>query len=96
MSELSIKIRIADRDYPMRVNQEEEERLRAAGRMINERLKAFREQFGIDDKQDLLAMIALESLADKIQTIQSKAENDTYLADKLTHLNSLLASLKLT
>jgi cell division protein ZapA len=80
----------------MRVNQEEEERLRAAGRMINERLKAFREQFGIDDKQDLLAMIALESLADKIQTIQSKAENDTYLADKLTHLNSLLASLKLT
>ena len=95
MSELSIKIRIADRDYPMRVNQEEEERLRAAGRMINERLKAFREQFGIDDKQDLLAMIALETLADKLHTIQSKAENDTYLADKLTHLNDLLASLKL-
>ncbi|MDQ4139828.1 MAG: cell division protein ZapA [Bacteroidota bacterium] len=95
MSELSIKIRIADRDYPMRVNEEEEERLRTAGRMINERLKAFREQFGIADKQDLLAMVALESLADKLHTVQSKAENESTLVDKLTHLNKLLASLKL-
>lgn len=95
MSELSIKIRIADRDYPMRVNKEEEEQLRAAGRMLNERLKAFREQFGIDDKQDLLAMIALETLADKLQSAQSKAENESILANKLTHLNTLLASLKL-
>lgn len=95
MGELSIKIRIADRDYPMRVNEEEEQRLRAAGRMINERLKAFRDQFGIDDKQDLLAMIALEILADKLHSAQSKAENENTLADKLTHLNDLLASLKL-
>ena len=95
MSELSIKIRIADRDYPMRVNEEEEERLRAAGRMVNERLKVFRDQFGIDDKQDLLAMIALETLADKLLSAQSKTEAENALADKLTHLNNLLASLKL-
>jgi len=95
MSELSIKIRIADRDYPMRVNEEEEERLRTAGRMLNERMKAFREQFGTADKQDLLAMVALETLADKLLTAQNKAENENTLADKLTHLNKLLASLKL-
>ena len=95
MSELSIKIRIADRDYPMRVNEEEEERLRAAGRMVNERIKVFRDHFGIDDKQDLLAMIALETLADKLLSAQSKTEAENALADKLTHLNNLLASLKL-
>ena len=95
MSELSIKIRIADRDYPMRVNEEEEQRLRAAGRLLNERLKAFRDQFGIADKQDLLAMIALESLADNLHSAQRRAENESTLADKLTHLNELLASLKL-
>ena len=95
MSELSIKIRIADRDYPMRVNEEEEERLRAAGRLLNERMKAFREQFGTADKQDLLAMVALETLADKLLTAQNKAESENTLADKLTHLNKLLASLKL-
>ena len=38
MGELSIKIRIADRDYPMRVDEKEEERLRIAGKLIAERL----------------------------------------------------------
>jgi cell division protein ZapA len=95
MSELSIKIRIADRDYPMRVTEEEEERLRIAGRMLNERLKLFRDQFGIDDKQDLLAMVALEVAADSLQTVKSKETNKSVFADKLAHLDHLLSSLKL-
>ena len=41
MSELSIKIRIAEREYPMRVKEEEEERLRIVGKMLNERLNFF-------------------------------------------------------
>ncbi len=95
MSELSIKIRIADRDYPMRVTEEEEERLRIAGRMLNERLKLFRDQFGIQDKQDLLAMVALEVAADSLKTAKSKATRNSNLDDKLAHLEDLLASLKL-
>ena len=46
MSELSIKIRIAEREYPMRVKEEEEERLRIVGKLLNERLKFFKDQFG--------------------------------------------------
>lgn len=95
MSELSIKIRIADRDYPMRVTEEEEERLRIAGRMLNERLKLFREQFGIDDKQDLLAMVALEVAADSLHTVRSDETEKSLLAEKLTRLDHLLTSLKL-
>ena len=59
MEELSIKIKIADREYPMKVKRNEEERVRAAGKLINEKLKSYREQFGLDDKQDLLAMTAV-------------------------------------
>jgi cell division protein ZapA len=95
MSELSIKIRIADRDYPMRVTEDEEERLRIAGRVLNERLKMFREQFGIQDKQDLLAMVALEIAADSLKTVKNKETLNSNFADKLTHLEDLLASLKL-
>ncbi len=40
MKELSIKIKIADREYPMRVVPEDEERIRKAGRVINEKIKA--------------------------------------------------------
>ena len=94
MSELSIKIRIADRDYPMRVTEEEEERLRIAGRMLNERLKLFREQFGIDDKQDLLAMVALEVAADSLHTVKSEETEKSNLTDKLTRIDQLLTSLK--
>ena len=95
MSELSIKIRIADREYPMRVTEEEEERLRKAGRMINERLKMFREQFGIEDKQDLLAMVALEVAADSLSTAKTKEATNSDYADKLTRLENMLSSLKL-
>jgi cell division protein ZapA len=58
MEELSIKIKIADREYPMKVKGVDEERVRTASRLINEKLKSYKEQFGIDDKQDLLAMVA--------------------------------------
>lgn len=95
MNELSIKIRIADRDYPMRVTEEEEERLRIAGRLLNERLKLFRDQFGIDDKQDLLAMVALEVAADSLHTVKSKQTDKSAFSSKLAHLDQLLTTLKL-
>ncbi|WP_192821982.1 cell division protein ZapA [Rufibacter sp. LB8] len=95
MSELSIRIKIADREYPMRVNEDEEERLRQAGKFLNERLRMFREQFGIHDKQDLLAMIALETAADKIKTEDAAVETQLTLEQKLSSLNQLLSSLQL-
>ena len=51
MEELSIKIKIADREYPMKVDARDEENIRKAGKIINERLRSYRERFGIDDKQ---------------------------------------------
>ena len=95
MTELSIKIKIADREYPMRVSPEEEERLRSAGKFLNERLKMFREQFGITDKQDLLAMVALETAADRMKTVQATTQTDTTFSDKLNRLNNTLNALDL-
>ncbi|MBA4058315.1 MAG: cell division protein ZapA, partial [Marivirga sp.] len=66
MEDLSIKIKIADREYPMKVKLADEERVRIAGKLINEKIKSYREQFGIDDKQDLLAMVAFDCLIDKM------------------------------
>jgi cell division protein ZapA len=95
MSELSIRIKIADREYPMRVNEDEEERLRQAGKFLNERLRMFREEFGIHDKQDLLAMIALETAADKIKADDAAVETQLTLEEKLASLNQMLSSLQL-
>ncbi|MBC6988137.1 MULTISPECIES: cell division protein ZapA [Hymenobacter] len=95
MSELSIKIRVADRDYPMRVSPTDEERLRMAGRLLNERVKEFREQYGIQDKQDLLAMIALSTMADRLKVSKEKDGTDAALTERLTRLDQLLSSLVL-
>ena len=43
---LSIKIKIGDREYPMKVKPEEEQRVRNAGKAINEKLRSFRDQSG--------------------------------------------------
>jgi cell division protein ZapA len=91
MEELSIKIKIADREYPMKVKRSEEERVRMAGRLINEKIKSYREQFGIDDKQDLLSMVAFDCLIDKMTTDDSRQIVDETVFEKINQLNQLVS-----
>ncbi len=91
MEELSIKIKIADREYPMKVRLEEEEKIRAAGKLINEKIKHYRGQFGINDKQDLLAMVAFDALADKMADEKSLEIIDKTVVEKINHLNQLVS-----
>lgn len=91
MGELSIKIRISDRDYPMRVDASEEERIRIAGKLINEKLKHFREQFGIDDKQDLLSMTVFDAVMDKLKANQSATDNESIIQYKIEHIDRILS-----
>ena len=90
MDQLSIKIKIADREYPMKVKPADEERVRTAGKRINERIKMYREKFGIDDKQDLLAMVAFDSLVDKMELEESHLNTDESVLQKVSHLNDLI------
>lgn len=91
MDELSVKIKIADREYPMKVKRMEEEKVRAAGKLINEKIKRYREQFGLDDKQDLLAMVAFDCLVDKMAEEESLQIIDDTVAEKVNYLNQLVS-----
>ncbi|TDN35791.1 cell division protein ZapA [Hymenobacter sp. UV11] len=95
MNDLAIKIRIAERDYPMRVEVADEERLRLAGRQLSERLREFREQYGIQDKQDLLAMVALATMADSLKVSKEKDGTDAALTERLARLDELLTGVVL-
>lgn len=90
MNKLSIKIKIADREYPMKVEPEEEERIRKAGKIVNEKIKLFKSQFGIDDKQDLLAMVAFDALVERLKT-EGSDNDDDLLKEKLAGLNNLIS-----
>jgi len=91
MEELSIKIKIADREYPMKVKRADEERVRIAGKLINEKLKSYREQFGIDDKQDLLAMVAFDCIVDKMTAEETYQAIDQTVFEKVSQLNHLVS-----
>lgn len=89
MSGLSIKIKICDREYPMRVAPEDEEMVRQAGKTLNEKIKHYRERFGIDDKQDLLAMVAFDCLVERLKCEDGQHGDVDFLLRKLNQLNGL-------
>ncbi|MCF8369299.1 MAG: cell division protein ZapA [Bacteroidales bacterium] len=60
MNELTISVIIADRPYRLKINREEEEKIRSAANKINDKIKTYSESYAFNDKQDLLAMVALE------------------------------------
>lgn len=57
---LKIKISIADRVYPLNVDPAQEEGLRSASKKIDAMIRQFEENYAVRDKQDVLAMCALQ------------------------------------
>jgi cell division protein ZapA len=71
MSDVSIKLNIGNRTYPLTISAHEEETIRVAAKLVNEHIKALQENYAVKDMQDLLAMAALQ-VASKLAT---KSEN---------------------
>ena len=69
---LKIKISIADRVYPLTVDPSQEEGLRTASKKIDKMIKQFEENYAVRDKQDVLAMCALQFAS---QTEQKQIDN---------------------
>lgn len=73
MSDLSIKVTIAGRIYPITVKADEEESVRKAAQKVDENLKHLQQNYAVKDKQDLLAMTALQ-MATKLNEIDHNGE----------------------
>lgn len=63
---LKIKLSIADRVYPLTIDPKQEEGLRKAAKNIDNLAKKFEQNYAVRDKQDVLAMCALQ-FASKIE-----------------------------
>lgn len=60
MEEKSIRVELAGRAYPLTIREDEEQNVRAAAKEINESINRLKASYPLTDKQDLLAMAALE------------------------------------
>jgi cell division protein ZapA (FtsZ GTPase activity inhibitor) len=92
MDTLSIRLKIGDREYPMKVKPEDEAKIRQAGRLINEKLKRYREEFGLDDRQDLLAMVAFDCMVETMDLSETNTAGSEQVRATLREINAQLAS----
>ena len=90
MNELSISLPIADRSYRLAIDKEHEELFRKAAKMIDKRIKEYSGSYAYKDKQDLLAMVALEYATAYLQNDQLLSDTEQHWKSKLLAIDHIL------
>lgn len=80
--EISIKVLIGDRQYPLKISSNEEENVRKAAKLVNDRSKFYTENFSVQDKQDAIAMSALEFASENLNA----GSGDQSISAEVEHL----------
>lgn len=76
--------------YPLTINPNQEEGLRKATKKIEELIKQFEQNYAVRDKQDVLAMCALQFAAQVEQKSIDNEHSHAELEERLRALNQLL------
>jgi cell division protein ZapA len=87
-------VNIADRFYPLNINPQQEELVRKAAKLINDKLKLYEKQFSVRDKQDILSMCALELATELLQLNSKPLIEDNGLSDELKVIQQLLKHVR--
>jgi cell division protein ZapA len=87
---LKIKLSIANRVYPLTIEPSQEEGLRKAALQIDAMIKQFEQNYSVRDKQDVLAMSALQFASQTEQKTIDKENLSEEVEFKLNNLDQLL------
>ena len=85
-----IKLTIAGRVYPLNVNKDDESQIRESAKSINSMINHFEKNYAVKDKQDVLAMCALQIAVQSIKDFDSSKKENNDLNKKLLDLNEFL------
>ena len=91
VEKLKINVVIAGRTYPLSVNNtNEEEGMRKAANSINKLITVYEQNYAVSDKQDVLAMCALQFASKlEISTLDKNSANKEAI-EKLNVLTDLV------
>ena len=64
---LSIKVNLAERFYPLKIEIKDEEKIRRAAKIINEKVLQYKQKYEDKDTQDFLAMASLQFVIKMIE-----------------------------
>jgi cell division protein ZapA len=92
MSEsLKIKVNIANRTYPLTIDRKDEEQVRKAVVIIRQAVERFEEKYAVSDKQDALAMTALQMANQMLsKTSDDSSKDSDAVLDRLRTMESQL------
>ncbi|HTL80197.1 MAG TPA: cell division protein ZapA [Bacteroidia bacterium] len=90
MGEKSVKITIAGRTYPIKIEAKEEAFAVEAAKRINEKVANLQSKFQVQDKQDLLAMTALQFATQYLEAKSKMLDDPDALVAQLNEVDSLL------
>jgi cell division protein ZapA len=85
---LSIRVNLADRYYPLKIDRKDEEKIREAGKIINEKVLQYKQRYSDKDVQDFLAMAALQYVTKLIELENNK--ETSRLVETIKELNEEL------
>jgi cell division protein ZapA (FtsZ GTPase activity inhibitor) len=88
---LSIRVNVADRFYPLKVEKNDEEKIRRAAKMINDKVLMYKQRYVDKDTQDFLAMSALQFVISLIEEEERESTDD--LPELLEELNRQIESV---
>jgi cell division protein ZapA len=93
--QLRIKVNIGGRTYPLTIPRAEEEQVRKAVALIQSTVGRFEERYAVGDKQDALAMCALQ-MANQVASLQQasapQGEEDERLKQIQGQLDAVLGT----
>lgn len=88
MSDVNIKVEVAGSIFPLRVNTEDEQNIKEAVELINNKIAEFEKNYAVKDKKDVLSMVLLQ-LVSQLYKQANTAEKE------LSNLKELFADVEM-
>lgn len=85
---IKINLQIADTNYPLTINREEEQMIREAAKQVNLRLNKYREVYRGLETEKVIAMVAYQFSLEKLR-LEKRNDTGPYV-EKVKELSDLL------
>jgi cell division protein ZapA len=90
MSDVNVKVEIANGIYPLKVKGEDENIVKQAVELINQKILEFEKNYGVKDKKDVLAMVTLQLITELLKVKNTAEQELSTLKDVLKDVEQML------
>ncbi len=87
MSEINIKVEVAGSVYPLKVDENDEQNIKEAVELINNKIAEFEKNYAIKDKKDVMGMVML-------QLVSQLYKQATTAETELSNLKKMFADVE--